>query len=278
MAITNFIPTIWSENLLQSLDKQYIAISHCNRDYEGDIKNMGSKVKICGVGQVNVSNYSKNSDMSQPQTLEDTVKELTIDQAKYFNFQIDDIDKTQCSPKLMEAAMKNAASALANVADRFVYGICVNDATERVMEELSSEEELLNIFISARQRLYENNVSSGEDVVLEVPPAIASLLLRNKIALSTDNTAAMENGYLGSIAGCKIFVSQNIPPHDTDEDYKYTCVMRTTRAVAFAEQLSEIVAYRPERRFADAVKGLHLYGATVAYPEELICIGITKTY
>ena len=26
MAITNFIPTIWSENLATSLDKQYIAV------------------------------------------------------------------------------------------------------------------------------------------------------------------------------------------------------------------------------------------------------------
>ena len=36
MAITNFIPTIWSENLLTSLDKQYIAVANCNRDYEGE--------------------------------------------------------------------------------------------------------------------------------------------------------------------------------------------------------------------------------------------------
>ena len=33
MAITNFIPTIWSENLLTALDKKYIAVSHCNREY-----------------------------------------------------------------------------------------------------------------------------------------------------------------------------------------------------------------------------------------------------
>ena len=47
-------------------------------------------------------------------------------------------------------------------------------------------------------------------------------------------------------------------------------VMRTKRAVAFAEQLSEIEAYRPEMRFSDAVKGLHLYGAKVIYPTELV--------
>jgi hypothetical protein len=57
-------------------------------------------------------------------------------------------------------------------------------------------------------------------------------------------------------------------------DVKYKCLMRTTRAIAFAEQLSEIEAYRPEKRFADAVKGLHLYGAKVVYPEEMVTIDV----
>ena len=123
MAISNFIPTVWSENLYKELDKQYIAVANCNRDYEGEIKNHGSVVKVCGVGEITISNYSKDIDMINPQALSDTVKELTIDQAKYFNFQIDDIDRAQASPKLMELAMKNAASALANDADRYVYSL-----------------------------------------------------------------------------------------------------------------------------------------------------------
>ena len=128
MAITNFIPTIWSENLASALEKKYVAVSHCNREYEGEIKNMGSVVKICGVGNITVGDYTKDTDMSNPQTLSDTVTELTIDQAKYFNFQIDDIDKAQCTPRLMEAAMKVAASSLANVADRYVYSLAYDAA------------------------------------------------------------------------------------------------------------------------------------------------------
>ena len=104
MAISNFIPTVWSENLYRALDKQYIGVANCNREYEGEIKNCGSVVKICGVGAVTVSDYTKNTDMSNPQALSDTVKELSINQAKYFNFQIDDIDRAQCTPKLMDAA------------------------------------------------------------------------------------------------------------------------------------------------------------------------------
>ena len=72
MAITNFIPTVWSESLYRALDKQYIAVANCNREFEGDIKSCGSSVKICGIGAVNISDYNKNTDMSNPQDLSDT--------------------------------------------------------------------------------------------------------------------------------------------------------------------------------------------------------------
>ena len=67
-----------------------------------------------------------------------------------------------------------------------------------------------------------------------------------------------------------MFVSANIVREEGDGVTMHKCLARTRRAIAFAEQLSEIEAYRPEKRFADAVKGLHLYGAKVVYPNELI--------
>ena len=271
MAITNFIPTIWSENLLTSLDKQYIAVANCSRDYEGEIKNKGSVVKICGVGDITVSDYTKDTDMSAPQALSDTVAELKIDQAKFFNFQIDDVDKAQCTPKLMEAAMKSAASAMANEADKYVYGLYTN-ATRNVPHADLSDGKLLETIIAARQALYENNVTDNDSVVLEVSPAVASVILKEKLAL-TNSAESLENGCIGYVAGCKVFVSNNIVEVVDDlGNVAHKCLMRTKRAIAFAEQLSEIDAYRPEKRFADAVKGLHLYGAKLVYPSELVLL------
>ena len=274
MSITNFIPTIWSENLLTALDKQYVAVAHCNRDYEGEIKNKGSVVKICGVGNIAINDYTKDTDMSTPQALSDTVKELVIDQAKYFNFQIDDIDKTQCSPKLMDAAVKVAANALANQADKHIYSL-VSKAGHTISCAYASNGDLFDAIIAARQKLYESNVSDMENVVLEVSPAVAAIILKEKMALPFCDASVAETGYLGSVAGCKIYVSNNIAHTNEGSANKYSCVMRTTRAVAFAEQFSEIDAYRPEKRFADAVKGLHLYGAEVVYPEEMVALSVT---
>ena len=269
MAINYFMPTVWSETLYSALDKQYIGVANCNRDFEGEIKEKGSKVRICGVGSVDVSDYTKNTDMSLPQEISDTIMELYIDQAKYFNFQIDDVELAQSSPKLMEGAMKVAASALANQADRFVYTL-FDDAGDNVTLEDATSENIVDAIISARTKLYENNVSNASDIIVEVSPAVAELILKAKINLCSDNGEALENGCIGRIAGCKIFVSNNIIK---DNGY-HKCYVRTKRAISFAEQLSEIEAYRPEKRFADAVKGLHLYGARVIYPREFIAFNV----
>ena len=273
MAITNFIPTIWSENLYSALDKKYVAVAHCNREYEGEIKNKGSVVKICGVGSIDVTDYTKDTDMANPQSLSDTVTELAIDQAKCFNFQIDDIDRAQCTPRLMDAAMKVAADSLANTADKYVFQVAASSDAYKINCG-SDANDIIDCVIEARQKLYENNVSDTNNVVLEVSPYVGSLLLKGKVLLASDNTDALENGCIGKIAGCKVFITPNIVVDDSDRDHYHKCVMRTTRAIAFAEQLSEIDAYRPEKRFADAVKGLHIYGAKAVHPEEMVIIDV----
>lgn len=45
-------------------------------------------------------------------------------------------------------------------------------------------------------------------------------------------------------------------------------------ATSYAEQISKVEAFRPEKRFADALKGLHLYGAKVVRPEALVIASV----
>ncbi len=269
MAITNFISTVWSENLYKQLDKKYIGVLNCNREFEGDIKNQGSVVKICGLGGVTVSDYTKNTDMTVPETLSDSVSTLRIDQAKYFNFQIDDVDRAQSNPKLMDEAMRVAASALANAADAYIYSL-YEDADIELTDEAATATTIVDHIIDLKTQMMKANVMNSDDIVLEVSPEIAALILKAKIDLGTDNYDALETGLLGKIAGCKVYVSNNV----VVEDGVHKCLFRTKRAVAFAEQISEVEAYRPEKRFADAVKGLHLYGAKVVYPDEFMVLSL----
>mgnify|MGYP001860983627 FL=1 len=274
MAISNFISTVWSETLIKQLDQEYIGVKNCNRDFEGEIRGKGSTVKICSVGDITISDYTKNTDLSDPQTLSDSATNLVIDQAKSFNFQIDDVDRAQSTPKLMELAMSQAAAALAEVADKHVYSLYTgvsSDNTETVAE--LTEDNVVDSIISLREKLYANGVNSNIPLCLEVSPAVAMLILKAKLWTSSDNSSAMSNGALGNLVGFEVFVSPNVA---VDSSGYTKCLARTKRAVAFAEQINEIEAYRPELRFADAVKGLHLYGAKIVYPKE-ICLLSCKT-
>ena len=173
----------------------------------------------------------------------------------------------------MDIAMKSAAASIADEADKYVYSL-YSDAATKITHTDATDGNLIDSIIKARQALYENGVTDSTGVVLEVSPAIAGVILKEKLVL-TNSTEVYENGYLGSIAGCKIYVSNNIAKVAGSGSSSHKCIMRTKRAIAFAEQLSEIDAYRPEKRFADAVKGLHLYGAKVVCPSEMVTLEIT---
>lgn len=274
MAISKFIPTVWGETLNGALNGRYVAVANCNRLYEGDIRAKGDVVKICNIQDVQIGDYTKNTDMGHPQALDDYVYDLRIDQAKYFNFQIDDIDRAQSDPQRMREAMRIAAQALANEADQYVYSL-YDEAIVTVGYTDVTSDQILDVLIKARTALYRAGVTDMSEAVIEVPPEIGALILSAKVALSNDNGEALETGCLGSIGGCRVYVSPNIYTVYENGRTHYKCYVRSKRAIAFAEQLSEIEAYRPEMRFADAIKGLHLYGAKVVYPHELLTMDIT---
>ena len=272
MSVNNFIPTVWSEVLFEELSQKYVAVANCNREFDGEIKEMGSKVKICGLAPVNVFQYAKNSDLSAPENLQDTATTLSINRATAFNFIVDDVDRVQAIPNLMNAAMKNAADALSNDADAYVYSLYALVGEDRtVKDEATTPETIIDDIIKAREMLYDGNVSDASDIVIEVSPAIASIILKAKLIYGTsDNAKTLANGYIGNICGCAVHVSKNIVLSGS-----HKCFVRTKRAIAFADQFTEICAYRPENRFADAVKGLHLYGAQIVYPKELVLLDLT---
>src|ERR1700730_10619196 len=96
MSLT-FIPTVWAARLLTTLQSAlvYGQSGVCNRDYEGEIRDKGNTVKIGSVGDPTVQDYTKDADISDPEALTDSEQNLEIDQAKYFNFCVDSVDRAQ---------------------------------------------------------------------------------------------------------------------------------------------------------------------------------------
>ena len=79
--------------------------------------------------------------------------------------------------------------------------------------------------------------------------------------------------------GSSIEVSTNSTASATVSDVALSgggraAVAGSSLATSYAEQIAKVEAFRPEKRFADALKGLHLYGAKVVRPEALVVASV----
>ncbi len=84
----------------------------------------------------------------------------------------------------------------------------------------------------------------------------------------------LQNGEVGEAAGFAILKSNNVP---NTAGTKYKIIAGHARATAFVEQVLDVQTYKPEKRFGDAVKGLHVYGAKVVRPACLAMLIANKS-
>nr|DAG23713.1 MAG TPA: Major capsid protein [Caudoviricetes sp.] len=282
MAVTNFIPELWSARLLNALDKSHVFANVVNRDYEGDIKKMGDTVHINTIGAVTIGTYTQNTDFSSgPETLATTDQTLTIDQAKYFNFQVDDIDAAQAAGDIMDKAMTRAAYGLADASDKYIAGILAGaaDASNLVSSSavaLTSSNVYENV-VKMRTILDKANVpTAGRWLV--IPPEMYALILLDDRFVKTGGEMAegiLRTGLVAQAAGFDIYLSNNCVSVNSNSTDTYTIVGGVDSAATYAEQIVSTEAYRPEKRFADAVKGLHVYGAKVVDKAQIACLKAT---
>jgi N4-gp56 family major capsid protein len=270
--VNNFIPTIWSATLLQELKKTQVFASLVNRDYQGEITAFGDTVRINSFDPITIGNYEKNSTVVSPEYLtQNTPKTLVIDQAKYFAFKIDSVDQAQTNPKLMSAAMAEAAYGLADAQDSYIANL-YNDAGETVTGEFSSSTAYAKI-VEAGMKLDENNVSRQGRWMVASPWAFAELLKSDEFIRATAlGDSVVQNGVIGSIAGFQVFLSNNLYTTTVGGETYTHLLAGTSQAITMADQLNTIEAFRPENSFSDAVKGLQLFGAKVIRPEALVDI------
>ena len=280
MSVATFIPELWSARLLQGLEKSHVATNLVNRDYEGQIRNQGDKVNINTLSDVAIKTYTPNSDIASPDDLTTTKQQLEITEADYFNIQLDDVDRVQAAGELMDTAMRNVAYKMNDKTDSFILGkIASGVDSGNIIGTTASPVQVTknNIYesiIEMRTKLDKANVpTSGRTIV--IPPEIYALLLQDERFVKSDAVAGQNvlvNGLVGRVAGFDVFESNNVV-YDTDNKFwKVTAQVRT--ATTFAEQIVKTEAYRMEKRFSDAVKGLHVYGAKVTdgtQIAELIC-------
>jgi len=280
MAI-DFIPTVWASRLLSALQEAlvYGQANVSNRDYEGEIREAGNTVKIASIGDVTIGDYERNTDISDPEVLTDAEQSLLIDQSKYFNFYVDSVDRAQTN--VMDEAMRRSAWALREKADSFLAGVmdagvdAANTIGTLALPKIPTKADAYQYLVDLGVLLDEANVPlEGRFVV--VPAWFHALMLKDERFVKSGTTRSdrtLANGQIGEGAGFTILKSNNVP-HTSGTKYKI--IAGHAIATSYAEQIVDLQSFKPEKRFGDAVKGLHVYGAKVVRPTALACLIANK--
>ena len=291
MSIANFVASVWAADILRALQTLLVYANPAiiNSDYEGDIASVGDSVRINMVGDVAVKDYTKGSDIDSPEDLTDAQLTLLIDQAKYFNFAVDDIDKRQAQNGLREEAAMRAAYGLRKALDSFVAAQYTDidtgnfvGSTGSAITGFSSDSKKAYKQLTVLKQKLDDTDTPEEGRWGVVPTWFEGYLLNDDRVISygtPENRTAMkegfkagDNGLIGRAAGFDVYRS-TLVPNSSSTEYKVIAGHRS--AWSKAEQILETEAYRPEKRFADALKGLHVYGAKVVRPSNLACLVAT---
>lgn len=268
MAITNFIPEVWSAAILEALRAKLVFPSLCNRDYEGDIREAGDTVHITGYDDVTVHKYVRGQAITVDDVNDKEAAVLEINQSDYFAFKVNDLDKAQAKAdmtgKFTNSAaynmMKNVEAYISNLMDTAV------DTPAKTVSVGTPADAYLAVVEAGRKLDVQNVPDEGRWLV--VSPDFYALLLQDSRFIEGTEAGhnTLLNGVVGQVRGFTVVKSNNVPRKSASPDTQ-SILAGTNAAVTFAQQVSQVEAMRMQTDFADMVRGLDLYGAKVIRPE-----------
>ena len=273
MAITNFQQTIWSKKIQLQLETITSLKNHCDFQFEGDIK-YAKEVKILGVNRPTIRTYVPGTALTR-EAGTDSSQLLRINQYRYFDFEVEDIDKAQSVPGLIESLTKEATLGLSEEADKYVASLMVTEAAGTNVAKAAATDISgvtdggIALLEGGFKKLYENNCKVNDSYYLEITPEWYTILRPHIIELDTNNSDLIKKGFVGTYGNAKISIENLLGTATVSSQSCKLACLRTSKAIAFAGQIDKVEAYRPHDAFQDALKGLYVFGAKVVRPEQM---------
>jgi hypothetical protein len=304
MAYETFIPTVWNEKLNRELTPKLVLAKNVNREYEGEVKQKGDSVRILNVGRPTI--YSETTDnkstlhsnINAPEEIDNSSITMPIKQIRYYNYFVGDIDKVQMmnDGKVMAAYQKETSDGLALEIDKYigqtifptapVFTNAYSNATNKYIKVSSgtsaaaaadAAQNVLELLDDIIEKARINDIPDSETIYVSVSPKVEKIIRRALIAVSTDNVDIIEGkGYL-KYYNLRIDWSNNVKKVAANGGvaaYEYITA-RTSNAVAFVHPFTHAEPYRPEKGFADAIKGFILFDGMVTRPKEIFNVLVT---
>lgn len=293
-----FIPTIWSGKLNVKFYATTVFGEIANTSYEGEVKNLGDKVIINNVPSINIQDYVVGQNLNYQVPVPEKV-ELSIDHAKYFGFQVNDVLAIQSQPRLMDMFTDDASNQMKLTIDRAVLlGIfdqgaaenkgaaagkdsaAYNLGTDNAPIDLDGSN-VVNLITALASVLDEQNVPET-DRWLVISPFVRNILMQSDLRqayLTGDSQSILRNGKIGTIDRFTVYVSNQLPRAAAGKNFagenqvgaakRQAVIAGHKSAITFASQITKVETLRNPNDFGDIVRGLAVYGYEVVKPEGL---------
>lgn len=273
MAILTTIPKLISTKLLMDGKADLVAKRICTLDTGSEIKRQGDTVTFPGLSKPTISPYTGTIS---PETLADAGLTLLIDQANYYSFYVDDIEKFRSVIDIKGTSVDEASHGLLDTADKYVFGLHAGAGT--TITATVSETIALSTTSTTLRKLEEANVKPGQRWLV-IPP-----WYKEKLELAGITFSILDgvNGAKSGVSWVKhwdtdIFVSNNLVTTGAEGSYVTQCLAGSYNSIVYADQIIKS-RYLPEvaGSFAGQCDGLHVFGARVLKPKELVRIAATQ--
>jgi hypothetical protein len=133
--LANFIPEVWSKQLLKNWDDTFVMGRLVNTGYEGEIKKFGDTVHVPYLGNITVSDYDNTAaDPVAYEATPDYSDTLTVDQRKYWAFKVEDIEAAQADMDVRGQYTRRAAIAMKDTVESWLLGPAFYGAVGQVLD------------------------------------------------------------------------------------------------------------------------------------------------
>ena len=259
MAVENFKRNIWEARLIENFHS--VSIADAITTKPSDIQ--GSKVIFNRVGSGSVKDYVGTIAWDDIKT---TPVELNMAQKKYFAFSLDDVDKAQLVADVVDGTTKEQSGVLSETIDSYVLSKAVAGvkADNKIGNATTGKKSITKV-----TEAYDYIVDLGTLLGKSKVPSFDRFVVVNNDYLNllqkddrfTRNPEVLENGIVSNakINGFTVIVSEEVPAG--------VVVALHKSALGYGKQIDSLEAMRLQNSFADGVRGLCVFDATVLRDE-----------
>lgn len=258
MALTSIVPAKWSSYILGSLYSQSVLLPLANAQIKSDI-NFGSSFKVNVIPKLSAQNYSGTITDAEAASV---AYSFNVDQKKYNSVLIRDedaqqgiVDENFLITKFTEAEIQSLSSAAdAFLASQYTNLGAVGSAVSP--EDATTGAKALITLRKIRKAMNDAAIPvSGRWLV--VGTGFENQLLDGATALLTQNDAVARTGYIGSLFGFDIFVSNNVASATSADE---VLIAGYNETLALAHNVTTMEVVRSSTAFGNVVRGLYVYG------------------